>query len=329
MPVLGLIFGDRRTVGLIGWGGALAMGGSLLARTTGLGIGREPVVAGYVIAAVGTAIVAGAAIDLPSRLSDVRLARIIGGRTAALSGLIVAAGVLFLIPSGRVGLPEDRFGAQLEFAAARGQEHGADRILIAGAAGDLPGESRAGNGYSYRIVSGEGAIFPEAWLPAPRVGDDALAEVLERVTAGEELRPGQALASFGVRWVVFTEPNSLEVALESQLDLRQLPGLDYTTFESEVFVPRAIGVDGTAWRWDRPDYVGGVGSAGPVYLAENQDDRWGGPGSAAGWANEVVPSDERIVFAGDLANRTMALVAASWLVVLLALSIIRSDRKGS
>jgi GT2 family glycosyltransferase len=327
--VLGLIFGDRRTVGLIGWGGALAIGGSLLARTTGLGVGREPVVAGYVLAAVGTAIAVGAAIDIPSRFSDVRLARMIGGRAAALSGLIVAAGVLFLIPSGRVGLPEDRFGAQLEFAAARGQEHGADRILIAGAAADLPGESRAANGFSYRLVSGEGAIFPEAWLPTPRVGDDALAEVLERVTAGEELRPGQALALFGVRWVVFTEPNSLEVALESQLDLRQLPGLDYTTFESEVFAPRAIGADGTAWRWDRPDYVGVVGTEGPVYVAENQDDRWGGPGAAAGWANEVVPSDGRIVFAGDRTNRTMALVAAVWLVALLALSIIGSDRKRS
>ena len=327
--VLGLTFGDRRTVGLIGWGGALATGGSLLARATELGLGREPVVAGYVVAAVGTAIVVAAAIDLPSRFSDVRLVRMIGGRTAALGGFIVAAGVLLLIPSGRVGLPEDRFGAQLEFAAARAQDHGADRILIAGAAGDLPGESRSANGFSYRLVSGEGAIFPEAWLPPPRSGDDALAAVLDRVAAGEELRPGQALAAFGVRWFVFTEPNPLEVALESQLDLRQLPGLDYTTFESEVFAPRAIGADGTAWRWDRPDYVGSNELEGPVYVAENHDDRWGGAGTPAVWANEVVPSGERIVFAGDGTNRTLALGAAGLLVALLALSILGSDRKGS
>jgi hypothetical protein len=326
---LGLIFGDRRSVGLIGWGGALATGGALLARAAGLGLGREPVVAGYVLAAVGTAIVVGAAIDLPARLTDVRLARMIGGRTAALGGLVVAAGVLFLVPTGRVGLPEDRFGSQLEFAAARSQDHGADRILIAGAAGDLPGEAREADGFSYRLLPGEGAVFPEAWLPAPRAGDDALAEVLVRVAAGEELRPGEALAPFGVRWVVFTEPNALEVALESQLDLRQLPGLDYTTFESEVFAPRAVGADGTAWRWDRPDYVGRVGGDGPVYLAENQDERWGGAASAGGWANEVVPSSERIVFGGDGANRSMTFVAAGMLVTLLAGSFIGTDRKGS
>lgn len=327
--VFGFIFGGRRTVGLIGWGGALAMGGSLLARASGLGVGREPVIAGYVVAAVGTAVVVGAAIDLPSQLADVRLWRMIGGRGAALGGLIVAAGVVLLIPSGRLGLPEDRFGAQLDFAAARALEHGADRILIAGPAGDLPGESRAGTGYSYRVVPGEGPILPEAWLPAGREGDGALAQVLESVAAGDELRPGQSLASFGIRWVVLTEPNPLGVALESQLDLRQLPGLAYTTYESEVFGPRAIEADGTAWRWERPDYVAGESGGGSVYVAENEDDRWGEDWTAAGWANRVLPSDGKIVFAGDITNRTMALVAAGWLMLLLIIMIIGRDRKAS
>jgi GT2 family glycosyltransferase len=325
----GLIAGDRRTVGFIGWGAVLAVGGSLLARTAGLGVGREPVVAGYVAAAVGTAIVVGAAIDLPARFSDARLWRVIGGRGAALGGLVVAAGVVLLLPLGRFGLPEDRFGSQLEFAAARAQDHGADRILIAGAPEQLPGESRAGPGFAYRVVSGTGPIFPEAWLPAPRQGDAALEVVLERVGAGEELRPGESLASFGIRWVVFTEPNPLEVAFESQLDLRQLPGLDYTTFESEVSGPRAVGADGIPWTWERPDYVGTDRALGPVYVAENQDDRWGDDWQAAGWANEVIPSNGRIAFAGDSTNRNLALVAAGVLVVLIALGIIGLDRKAS
>ncbi len=327
--IFGLIFGDRRSAGLIGWGGVLAVGGSLLARAAGLGVGREPIVAGYLAAAVGTAIVVGAAIDLPARFSDVGLFRAIGGRGAALGGLIVATGVVLLLPSGRLGLPEDRFGAQLEFAAARAPEHGVDRILIAGPAGDLPGESRAATGYSYRVVSGEGPIFPEAWLPVPRLGDEALAQVLESVAAGDELRPGQSLAPFGIRWVVLTEPNPLGVALESQLDLRQLPGLDYTTFESEVFGPRAVGTDGSAWTWERPDYVGDDGASGPVYVAENQDDRWGEDWAAAGWANQVVPSNRRVVFAGDNINRTMALAAGVWFLLLVALVIIGRDRKAS
>ena len=325
--VFGLMAGDRRTVGFIGWGGTLAVGGSWLARTAGLGVGREPTVAGYVAAAVGTAIVVGAAIDLSARFSDARLWRVIGGRGAALGGLIVAAGVVLLLPSGRLGLPEDRFGSQLEFAAARSLDHGADRILMVGAAGELPGESRAGTGFSYRVVSGTGPIFPEAWLGAPRQGDVALEEVLERIGAGLELRPGQSLASFGIRWIVFTGPNPLEVALESQLDLRQLPGLDYTTFESEVFGARAVGADGIPWTWERPDYVGAGTALGPVYVAENQDRRWGEDWMASGWANEVVPSNGRITFGGDEPNRNWALAAAGVLAVLAALGIVGFDRK--
>ena len=327
--VLGLIVGDLRTVGLMGWGGTLAVGGSWVARMAELGVGREPIVAGYVAAAVGTAIVVGAAIDLPTRFSDARLWRVIGGQGVALGGLIVAAGVVLLLPSGRLGLPEDRFGSQLEFAAARSQDHGADRILIVGPPGGLPGESRVTAGFSYRVVSGTGPNFAEAWLPAPRSGDVALEEVLARVSAGEELRPGQSLASFGIRWVVLVGSNPLEVALESQLDLRQLPGLPYPTFESEVFSPRAVGADGIPWTWQRPDYVGAENAIGPVYVAENQDDRWGDDWKAAGWANEVVPSSGTITFAGHDTNRLLALTAASLLVVLIGLGVVGVDRKTS
>jgi GT2 family glycosyltransferase len=327
--VLGLIIGDRRAAGLIGWGGTLAVGGALLARTAGLDVGREPVVAGYVAAAVGTAIVVGAVVDLPARLSDARLWRLIGGRGAALAGLIVALGAVLLIPSGRLGLPEDRFGSQLEFASARAQEHGTDRILVVGAQDDLPGESRTSDGFSYRVVPGTGPIFPEAWLPAPRSGDLALGEVLERVLSGEDLRPGQSLAPFGIRWVVFTRPNPLGLALEAQLDLRQLPGLEYTTFESEVLSARAVGADGTAWAWDRPDYVAVAGSGGPVYVAENGDDRWGEDWSGAEWANLVVPRDGVVVFSGDPANRSWAWGAAGLLAVLVVLTLVGRERRAS
>ncbi|MCJ7753080.1 MAG: hypothetical protein MUP13_00805, partial [Thermoanaerobaculales bacterium] len=125
------------------------------------------------------------------------------------------------------------------------------------------------------------------------------------------------------------EPNPLGVALESQLDLRQLPGLDYTTFESEVFGPRAVGTDGSAWTWERPDYVGGDSASGPVYVAENQDDGWGEDWAAAGWANQVVPSDGTIVFAGDDTNRAMALAAAGLFFLLVTLVIIGRDWKAS
>ena len=149
------------------------------------------------------------------------------------------------------------------------------------------------------------------------------------MSAGEELRPGQSLASFGIRWVVLVGSNPLEVALESQLDLRQLPGLPYPTFESEVFSPRAVGADGIPWTWQRPDYVGAENAIGPVYVAENQDDRWGDDWKAAGWANEVVPSSGTITFAGHDTNRLLALTAASLLVVLIGLGVVGVDRKTS
>ncbi len=326
--ILGLIMGNRRAASLLGWGGTLAVGGSLLARTAGLGVGREPVVAGYVMAAVGTAIVVGVVIDLPARLDGARLWRVIGGRGAALAGLAVALGAALLIPSGRLGLPEDQFSSQLEFASARAQDHGADRILIVGTGHDLPGEERTIGGLYYRVVPGTGPIFPEAWLPAARQGDTALDQVLERILSGDDLRPGQSLAPFGIRWIVLTGPNPLEVALESQLDFRQLPGLAYTTFESEVLSPRAIGADGKAWVWDRPDYVATEPAVGSVYVAENQDDRWGEEWAAAGWANQVV-ANGRVTFSGDSANRNWAFGAAGMLAMLVVMTAVGHDRKTS
>ncbi len=146
---------------------------------------------------------------------------------------------------------------------------------------------------------------------------------------GRDLRPGQSLAPFGIRWVVLAGPNSLEVALESQLDLRQLPGLDYTTFESEVFSPRAVGGDGIAWVWDRPDYVSTAAAVGPIYLAENQDDRWGDGWEAAGWANQVAPTNATVTFSGDSTHRNLAWGAAVILLLLATLGVVGRDRKPS
>jgi hypothetical protein len=200
--------------------------------------------------------------------------------------------------------------------------------LVVGVPDELPGGgSRTISGFSYRVVPGSGPIFPEAWLPSPREGDAALEAVLQRVVAGEELRPGEAFAPFGIRWVVFTGSNPLQVALESQFDLRQLPGLDYPTFESEVSSPRAVGADGIPWVWERPDYVASDGVGGPVYIAENQDRRWGDDWTAAGWANEVTPSERRIVFAGDVTNRNLALAAAGLLFMFGAVGIMGRDRR--
>jgi hypothetical protein len=199
--------------------------------------------------------------------------------------------------------------------------HGSDRILITGPADTLPGTSRSANGFAYRVIPGTGPIFPEAWLADPRAGDSELAAALDRMGAGGELRPGQLLAQFGIRWIVFTEPNPLLSALESQLDLRQLPGLEYTTYESEVFSPRAVAENGVAWVWERPDYVAPDSSSGSVYVAENSDVRWGGDWAEEGWANRVAAAAGRISYSGDRTLRLWALAAGGLLVVLVALGV--------
>jgi hypothetical protein len=128
---------------------------------------------------------------------------------------------------------------------------------------------------------------------------------------------------------VFTEPNSLLAALESQLDLRHLPGLEYVTYESEVFSPRAIAENGVAWTWERPDYVAGGSSSGSVYVAENRDERWGADWMAEGWANRVTPTEGRISYSGDRTLRAWALAAGAWLVVLVVMGVYgrRSTRR--
>ena len=57
---------------------------------------------------------------------------------------------------------------------------------------------------------------------------------LDGLADGTELRPGEALAAFGVQWVVFSGEIPLSEAMTAQLDLRPLPLLVYQVFESEV-----------------------------------------------------------------------------------------------
>ncbi len=324
--VLTLLGGDGEAVMLAGWGGALAAGGALLGRTAGLGVGREPGVAGLVMMAVGTALIVGAAVDVTTRLGDAALIRRVAGWGAVVAGVVAAAAVVLLVPAGRLGLPEDRYGTQLDFAAARADAHGPDRILIVGPADELPGESRESTGFSYRVVPGSGPLLAEAWLARPREGDAALEAVVGAIASGEDVRPGSSLAPFGIRWVVFTDDSF--PALESQFDMDQLPGLEYTTFENEVFSPRAVGADGSPWRWDRPDYVASGGGVRPVYISENQDPRWGEEWLAAGWANQVGGAGDRISFGGNPVNRRLAMLAAAVAALLAVAGIVGREGTG-
>jgi len=233
----------------------------------------------------------------------------------------IAAGALLLIPAGRAGLGPDRFGMPLEFSAARAADHGVDRLLLIGPATDLPGSSREGAGYAYRVVGGPVPTLAEAWLASPGVGDAALEGTLQQIGSGGELRPGAALAEFGIRWIVLLGPTPFDTALETQLDMRPLPGLDYTVFENEVPSPRAVTTDGVAWRYESASYSGPA--AARVIIRENAHPSWGSAWVQKVWANEVDGSDGLVEFQADPTLRLLAEMAGIYLLLVIAATALR------
>ena len=319
LAVTGLLvitFGDREISRIAGVGAVLVAGGAAAARTAGMGAGHHVAAAGLIAAAIGTALLAGAAVDVGGRLATSRLLRRVLASVGAIGGIAIAAGALLLIPAGRAGLGPDRFGAPLEFSSARATDHGTDRLLLVGESGRLPGSSRESVGFSYRLVGGPVPTLPEAWLAEPGVGDSALEGVLQEIASGEELRPGAALAEFGVRWIVLLDPSPFDTALETQLDMRPLPGLDYAVFENEEPSPRAVSAGGDPWSYQPPGYVGEPDTR--VLIRENAHPGWGDAWKQAGWANEVDGSEGAVEFHPDPTLRLLAELAGGYLLLVLA-----------
>jgi hypothetical protein len=220
---------------------------------------------------------------------------------------------------GRAGLPADQYRDVLAFATAGG-DTGA-RVLLFGPAEDLPGTSRDFEGLGYRVVS---PPYPESWdayLPEPRLGDEALQGLLYELLGGDVRRAGERLAVFGIGWVAFTEQSPLEGVFEAQLDMVPLRGLAVPVFRNEVSATEAYGPGGTAWLRDGTGYVRPEGAlAGPVYVASNADYRWGpGEWSQADWANQIDTAGTEVHFAGHAGRRELALGSAAWLALLVVM----------
>ena len=317
--VLALLLGDAWVAGLAATGGLLVAAGAILARASEVGVGREPAVAGLVAAALGSGLVVASAFELPRRMEVARLWRKLLGWVGAAVALLVVGSALLIVPEGRAGLPEDRFGESLAFTVNRADPHGPDRILLVGPDGTLPGEYRTSEGFTYRVVSAPVPPLEEAWLEAPAAGDVALEETLASLLSEDEVRPGEALAPFGIKWVVVTGPSAFDAALGSQLDLRPLSLLDYQVFENELPSPRAVASDQTAWSRDGTGYAGPAG--GRVYVSENADSRWGDDWSPSSWANEVSGDSGSIRFGGVPLLRLISWLTAGFAVVLVGLVV--------
>jgi hypothetical protein len=238
---------------------------------------------------------------------------------AALAALVLVGGTAAMATPGRAGLPEDRDSDLLAFATAGGDT--GSRVLLFGPAADLPGTSRDFEGLGYRVLAPPFARSWDAYLPAPRLGDEALRRLLDDLLGGEVRRAGERLAGFGIGWVAFTESSPLEATFEAQLDMVPLRGLAVPVFRNEVPATEAFGPGGTPWTRDGTGYLRPEGApSGPVYVAANADYRWGpGDWNQADWANQVDTAGTEVRFSGYAGRRNLALGSATWLVMLVAL----------
>ena len=201
------------------------------------------------------------------------------------------------------------------------EDAGAGRILAFGS--HLPGTERTIEGLGYRVFDPPLPYSWEAYLNEPRLGDDALHAFLESLLEGRERRAGDALAEFGVAWVVFTEPSPLQRLLESQLDLFALRSLDFPVYRNEVQTAPAVEEDGTRWLADGTGYRSPDGRAtGVLRIADNADFRWG-PGSweQVEWANQLGGAPTVVRFEAYTPRRLMAIGAALWFVALVGAMI--------
>lgn len=326
-----MVVARGRPLSVAATGAVIGSVGYLVARAGSVGAGQETTVAGLIAAAAGAALVVAGALDAPASLGiDVTLLRTASAYAAMVAAIVVGLTSLIAAPAGRMGLPDDRFDT-LAFASSRAGAHGPDRVLLTGPPETLPGQHRVlPDGTPYRLIGGV-LDYPQAWLPEARLGDAALDETLVGLMAGEELRPGELLARFGIRWVAVTGPSSIADAMSAQLDMRPLAGLfvgeSGGVWENHVPAYRAVTDGGEAWSWTAPGYEGRQ-AGGSVRIAENADHRWGpGAWQQDGWANRV-PAEAGVATFGGVGSFRFQARAAGVVVILLAgLSLVRARRE--
>jgi len=329
--LLGLLAAPRRLAFVVGWGAVLAAGGAALSRAGAFGVGAEAGAAGLAVGSLGLALVVGAVLDGVRRVEEVAgWRRFVLGVAAVGAALLVVTTAAVTI-GGRAGLPGDRLRGVLAVTRAATTDPATSRVLMLGPADLLPGESRSLRDGSYRVVSAPLPALWEADLAAPRAGDEALAATLGTIVDEETTRAGEALAPFGIRWVVVVgeaegpradvETRAWLDVLAGQLDLVPLgrtPGAAVFVNEAEDAV-RAATEGGRAWVWRGGRYVGTPESDGRVILAENAHRNWGpGPWTQVEWRNEVAASAGEAAFRPLAGRRRQASTAGVWLLVLLA-----------
>jgi hypothetical protein len=306
--VLAILGGTERTWRVAAWGGVLAVGGVAIASVAALGVEAQS--AGLLLGSLGLAVAAGAAFapdpDAP-----------VGRRTIQTMATLAALVVLFsgtgAALDGSWGLDATDWEDRLRFVGALSGDPAVERTLLVGPTGSLPGEARQGSSFEYRLVNGEALGFDEAWLPALRRGDRAMAGTIEAIAAGGVLRPGAALAPYAVRWIVVVEDEEFADVFDTQVDVREVsvaPGV--RVFENAQFLPR---VAAEAGPWTIRGNVLEGQAAGPVRLADNFDPGWGGVPDS--WANLIQAASGTVDYRPDPLRLGLAATAGFGLLLAL------------
>jgi hypothetical protein len=321
--VVATLLSNRTRLGGVALGSLLGAGGWLVARTPGLFPGVA--VVALLAASLGGGLLTAMLVEVAGRAN---WGRLVGLGTA---GLFLVP-VLLTVAGGRSGLPLDRWSSRLGFVSTL-TDNLATRVLVVGPAADLPGSSRSLGSISYRVLDGDAATLDQAYLPSPRSGDEALAAVVDaHLVRGVDLRPGAALADFGVGWVAVLPGSSLAgTSLDRQVDLAPRPvDPELAVYENLAFVGRAVRVTApdtgsvpptpVVWDWDGRKYRGSPVS-GRIRMADNADPRWGPEWARIGWANSISGAggmseylpDRRLRMAGLTAGGlALLLAAAAW-----------------
>ncbi len=309
------------------WGGIVATLGTAVARTGDAGFGREVEHAGLVLASLGSAVVVAATFDALSRVDEVVGWRRFVVSMATIGGIVVVASTLFVVLPGRIGFPGDTLERAVAFTGAAPGDPASSRILVVGPQEDLPGDSRLFRGAAYRVISAPMPTMDEAWLSSPTGADLALEETLAEVVDGETFRAGDALAEFGIRWVISLGDTPFVSVFTGQLDLVALGTTRGVALTLDGDPPvRAVADDGNAWSYDGRGYRGEADDV-RVVIAESPNGRWRPDWAQVGWANELSGRSGEIVFSPIEGRRTQAIAAGLLALVLVVGSAVGRERR--
>ena len=284
-----LVEGRTRRLGF--FGALVGLGGLLLVRLPLGGPGVEE--AALVLASFGSAIVVAAALDRLS-IEPRRLLASIG----AIAMLLVSATGLI---NGRLGLPAGDINERLGFASTLAEQATPGRVLVMSTDRSLiPGEARPGPGIWYRAVDGHGTTLDEVWLPEPQPGDIQLANAIDRIASGADLRPGELLAEFAIDWVVVEGTETpLDPILDSQVDLVPTPLVtNADVFENPRVDPLASVEEDVVWHREGTGFAGPV-SSGPAVLRVNYSHGWNPQPELEDWFTTVSGMDGTAVFSAS------------------------------